>query len=428
MSETVETTDERMARLRERVRSQAHEAARATHLLLAHRSMDAVPSRGSAPRASAAQSIEFERLSGELVARAANLARLAASASESGPMLSERWREARALAEIALDASGAADSIHRQLHLAPALRAVEHALTTLEEELTRAARRSESMAYCAAATEAVLREITTGGKLAPESLAAIARRIAEDLELFGVPMILPAREPDPARHAVISASIAAYLVTQDDRWRPHRDSVVIAALVQDAGMTRIARETWDHPGPLSAAARHALAEHPMMGMIFLEGLEGFPPELARAAGRHHERLHGSGYPGRLRGEELDAADRLLALADVLAALVQHRRHRPAASLGKAITEVLRLADAGQLDSAWARGLLNLSIYPVGSIVELSTGERAEVVATQEARERPYLATLPIVRLLRDAHGQWIPSSRFINLAQCSDIRVVRAIG
>jgi HD-GYP domain-containing protein (c-di-GMP phosphodiesterase class II) len=78
--------------------------------------------------------------------------------------------------------------------------------------------------------------------------------------------------------------------------------------------------------------------------------------LVKYAGGHHEKLDGSGYPNRLKGDEIAIQTRLITLADIYDALTaEDRPYKPAVSSEKAI-EILRSdADAGLLDG----GLVDL---------------------------------------------------------------------
>jgi HD-GYP domain-containing protein (c-di-GMP phosphodiesterase class II) len=55
--------------------------------------------------------------------------------------------------------------------------------------------------------------------------------------------------------------------------------------------------------------------------------------------QHHERLDGTGYPRRLRGETILRAARVLAVADVVEAMSSHRPYRPARGLEAAMEEI-----------------------------------------------------------------------------------------
>ena len=55
--------------------------------------------------------------------------------------------------------------------------------------------------------------------------------------------------------------------------------------------------------------------------------------------QHHERINGSGYPGKLTGENIILEARILAVADVVEAMASHRPYRPSLGIDKALEEI-----------------------------------------------------------------------------------------
>jgi HD-GYP domain-containing protein (c-di-GMP phosphodiesterase class II) len=85
--------------------------------------------------------------------------------------------------------------------------------------------------------------------------------------------------------------------------------------------------------------------------------------LAVLAGQHHERVDGSGYHRAQRGEDLSVAARLLGAADVYAALVADRAHRPASTPAQAAAALRAEAKAGRLDADAVDGVLAAAGHP-----------------------------------------------------------------
>ena len=61
--------------------------------------------------------------------------------------------------------------------------------------------------------------------------------------------------------------------------------------------------------------------------------------MARSVLQHHERINGSGYPGRLSGENIILEAKILAVADVVEAMASHRPYRPSLGKDKALEEI-----------------------------------------------------------------------------------------
>ncbi|MBK7903457.1 MAG: HD domain-containing protein [Proteobacteria bacterium] len=78
--------------------------------------------------------------------------------------------------------------------------------------------------------------------------------------------------------------------------------------------------------------------HAQIGYDILAGID-FPTPVAEVTRQHHERMDGSGYPRGLVGDEILADARLLAVADVVEAMMSHRHYRPSRGLEQALAEI-----------------------------------------------------------------------------------------
>jgi DNA-binding CsgD family transcriptional regulator len=119
-----------------------------------------------------------------------------------------------------------------------------------------------------------------------------------------------------------------------------------AALIQDLGRVGVPNGIWDRAGPLGVAERERMRMHPYL----TESVLACCPALAglgRLGGAHHERLDESGYHRGTR--DLGMAERLLATADVVAALGEERPYRAAATTAQVDAAVRSEVAAGRLD-------------------------------------------------------------------------------
>jgi HD-GYP domain-containing protein (c-di-GMP phosphodiesterase class II) len=230
-----------------------------------------------------------------------------------------------------------------------------------------------------------------------------------------------------ASHSLAVARVMARLVRQDPELRREPTQPVLMALLHDAGMLAVPGEILAQPGPLDAAQRRAVEAHVRAGAERLIRLAPAAGWLAEAAERHHERLDGTGYPDGLKGPHLSTCLRLLAVCDVYVALCSPRPHRPARDTRTALTDTLLLAERGTLDRFQAERLLQLSFYPVGSVVELADGAVGLVVATHAARRDLLGPARPVLALLTDSQGQPLPSPQHVDLAQCESRSIVRSL-
>jgi HD-GYP domain-containing protein (c-di-GMP phosphodiesterase class II) len=149
--------------------------------------------------------------------------------------------------------------------------------------------------------------------------------------------------------------------------------------------------------------------------------------LVEAVRMHHERLDGTGYPAGARGAEIPRLARLLAVCDVYAALASPRPHRQAFTPRAALTETLLEAEKGRLDPELAELLLELTFYPVGTVVELSDGRIGQVVATHRVHGDLNSPARPVIQLLSAEGEVPLPWPEHLNLARAEGQHIVRSL-
>jgi HD-GYP domain-containing protein (c-di-GMP phosphodiesterase class II) len=110
----------------------------------------------------------------------------------------------------------------------------------------------------------------------------------------------------------------------------------VASILHDIGKIAIPAEILTKPYGVSETEYSLIKAHPMVAYDILKEIR-FPWRVADIVLQHHERLDGSGYPAGLEGGVILLEARILAVADVVEALVSHRPYRAAV----AIDEVMR---------------------------------------------------------------------------------------
>ena len=108
-----------------------------------------------------------------------------------------------------------------------------------------------------------------------------------------------------------------------------------AGLLHDIGKVGVSNRILDKNGPLTDDERRAVQLHPLYTWEILGRVSAFAP-FARQASTHHEKLDGSGYPWKLRGDELDTPSRAMVVADIYEALTADRPYRPGMPVDKAL--------------------------------------------------------------------------------------------
>src|SRR6266508_5393358 len=117
-------------------------------------------------------------------------------------------------------------------------------------------------------------------------------------------------------------------------------TILLGAYLHDVGKLRIPHEILHKPGPLTREELEVVQMHPIWGIELLADVE-FPWDLKPIIRWHHERYDGTGYPDRLRGDEIPVSAQIAGIADVYDALTTSRPYRPAFSRSAALAEIER---------------------------------------------------------------------------------------
>lgn len=118
------------------------------------------------------------------------------------------------------------------------------------------------------------------------------------------------------------------------------DNISIGALIHDIGKINIPSAILNKPGKISNLEYQILQSHVDNSYEIVKEID-FPQEIIKMIYQHHERLDGTGYPNKLVGEEILMESRILAVADVVEAMMSHRPYRPALGIKAAIDEITK---------------------------------------------------------------------------------------
>jgi len=135
-----------------------------------------------------------------------------------------------------------------------------------------------------------------------------------------------------------------------------------AALLHDLGRVGVSSAVWDRPGPLGVAELERVRMHTYWTQRVLERVPALA-SLAGVASAHHERVDGGGYHRGFPAAALSQPARILAAADVLAALTEPRAYRPAHDAAQAAKVLAAQADAGGLDRHAVAAVLEAAGLP-----------------------------------------------------------------
>lgn len=141
------------------------------------------------------------------------------------------------------------------------------------------------------------------------------------------------------RVGILMATFGRHLGLDDD----HVTLMAETGLAHDVGKLRIPIEILAKPARLTADEMAVMRSHPALGADMLADIYSDQPRLLAAVRHHHEKLDGDGYPGGLRGGQIDELSLLTAVVDVYAALTDRRDYKEPLSMANAVAIMSELA-------------------------------------------------------------------------------------
>ena len=146
------------------------------------------------------------------------------------------------------------------------------------------------------------------------------------------------RDPYTAGHQHRVAKLACAIAVEMGLAQDKIKGIGVVGAIHDIGKINVPAEILSKPGQITDAEFSIIKEHPRTGYDILKGID-FPWPVAQSVLQHHERMNGTGYPGKLAGENIILEARILAVADVVEAMASHRPYRPSLGIDKALEEI-----------------------------------------------------------------------------------------
>lgn len=152
----------------------------------------------------------------------------------------------------------------------------------------------------------------------------------------------------------------------------------MAGLLMDVGMGHLPLDVATIQDALSETEHETVKTHTKLGYDFLHIGGEIPEDVMKVCLEHHERFDGSGYPLGLAGEEISQFSRMAAICDVYDSMTSDRPHRPRLEPNEVFHQMREME--GQFDpDILGHFIESLGVYPIGSVVRLSSGRLALVI-------------------------------------------------
>ena len=325
--------------------------------------------------------------------------------------------------------SGLLDQAMLKINNHPGARPIYADQTTIEEEIELV---KESYAEAREAIQEVMWEAKFGKSLNVAGVRKIinkmmksALRNPDALTCFA---LIRKKDEYTAMHSLRTAILSLVFGRQLGLAPEELELLGLGALLCDVGKMKIPSEILNKPAALTADEMLMVKGHVTWGAEILGKANQIPAAVIEVAHRHHERYDGSGYIDRLQGEDIGLFSLITGIVDYYDAVTSDRVYRTGISSYAALQKMYEWRGSLFQPQLVEKFIQCLGIYPVGSVVELNTGEIAVVAALNRmqrlkprvvlvlrADKTPYLET-PITNL----SGRKTPEGRHCEIDRVLD--------
>jgi HD-GYP domain-containing protein (c-di-GMP phosphodiesterase class II) len=258
--------------------------------------------------------------------------------------------------------------------------------TPLKSELPRARATYER-------TERVLGQIVadlqSGSHLPTERVTEVTEDLVESVVANPDALMWVARlRGEDERTYTHGLRVAVYLLTLGRHLgypRTELRHLGMIGLLLDVGKINVRRELLERRGGLTDAEFEEVKRHVEHGLTILSRSTDMPREVLEGVGEHHERMNGSGYPRGLQGDAIGIYGRMAGISDCFAAMIAPRPYAEAAAPSDVVPRFFEWSGELFHDAMVERFVQAIGAFPVGTLVELSSGEVGIVVRHNRLR-------------------------------------------
>jgi HD-GYP domain-containing protein (c-di-GMP phosphodiesterase class II) len=163
------------------------------------------------------------------------------------------------------------------------------------------------------------------------------------------------------------------------------ETLGLAGMLQDVGKCALPPELLNKREQLNDDERREIRAHVASSLDLLRKTEVFSPSLFDIVAHHHERHDGSGYPLGIKGRDLSLNAEIGGLIDTYCAMLRTRPYSDGLSNQRVLEELYRLRTSTFRDTLVEQLIQCIGLYPIGTLVDLSTGEVGVVIEQNQVR-------------------------------------------
>ncbi|MBI9103370.1 MAG: metal-dependent phosphohydrolase [Spirochaetales bacterium] len=220
----------------------------------------------------------------------------------------------------------------------------------------------------------------------------------------------------------IKTTFLALILSEPLRLPIHRQiELGVTAMFHRIGMLRLPPELYMVDRKLRPEERQVLNTYPVLSFRILKAAS-FPMSIAVGALDHMERIDGTGYPRNLGGDKISLYGKIIGLCSAYTAATTKRPYKKGMDGHTGILDMIKNSGSSYDPNILKTLVYTLSIFPIGTFVELSTGAKGLVIKTDpDNPKRPY------IKMIMNPEGTPYPELPIFQPMQGDDVTIKRPL-
>lgn len=184
----------------------------------------------------------------------------------------------------------------------------------------------------------------------------------------------------------------------------------LGCMLFDVGKTKLPHALLIKAEKLSETEWHVMRNHVDYSVNLLEGAGGITERIISMVHSHHERHDGSGYPDKLKENQIPTFAKIAGMVDCYDAITSPRPYSKLRSPYEAVREIYSWRGTLFQAEVVEQFMQVVGVFPTGSLVELNSGAVAIVIAQNDSRRLK-----PRVMLILDEKKKRLPQFNTVDL-------------
>jgi putative nucleotidyltransferase with HDIG domain len=249
-------------------------------------------------------------------------------------------------------------------------------------------------------------DIRLGKQIQLEQIEPLVERIVDSIFRQQDAMLPLARLKDhdeyTFQHSVSVCTLMTSFARTLELPRDIIHEIAVGALLHDVGKAKVPDDILNKPAKLTDAEFVKMKSHVVQSKIILQGTPGISQIALDVAAQHHERFDGTGYPNKLKGDEISLYGQMGAIVDVYDAITSNRVYHKGMAPTEALRKLLEWSKFHFNPTLVQAFIRAVGIYPTGSLVRLESRRLAVVQA-----QNPENLMQPVVKVIFHTRGYYL---------------------